>query len=453
MANGLILFVDEPARGQDLQDRIAEVGHYSDALSMPDWGLRKRGIALVAFDREHLHYAALIRRGRKVATSKYHVRLTDFVNLEALPLRTLERQLSPALRQHYARVTSSAGAAMPPATWAEVLSSVKAARPSLAEDIEWLEARANETGHEISGPATRQLAEEKDSLVLARRIFGFRANDIEDRLLWTARGTNELPSFLAGLYQASVPEDVMINHDSSVFGLWELVWRSHVGAAQFVLGDHRLTILTANRRRLERTLGVDLIYWHDSYSSFTMVQYKRMTREPRSRRWEYRPGGSYAVELQRMETIDQATCGRPAPFLSHRDFRLSRCPFYFKLCHVEQFSAEDDDMVPGMYIPLDYWRLLLQTGGAVGPRGGAVFRYDNVGRHLNNTEFVSLVQSGWIGSHGASTEHLETLVQQALEGGRAVQLAVAESTLSAGEESSHPLLQRTPSGRPPAWPR
>jgi len=64
-----------------------------------------------------------------------------------------------------------------------------------------------------------------------------------------------------------------------------------------------------------------------------------------------------------------------------------------------------------------------------------------------------LVQSGWVGSYGAGTEHLAGLVAQALDAGRAVQLAVAEGEATTYPESPNFSLRRTPSARSRGWRR
>ena len=59
------------------------------------------------------------------------------------------------------------------------------------------------------------------------------------------------------------------------------------------------------------------------------------------------------------------------------EFRLSNSPFFFKLCHLSGFDPNDQRLVPGMYIPLDYWETLLASDGLTGSRGGKAVTYQN----------------------------------------------------------------------------
>lgn len=233
---------------------------------------------------------------------------------------------------------------------------------------------------------------------------------------------------MAGVDAESVSEDTLIQHDRDVFGLWRLIWRNNVGAVQFRRGEERLTVITANRTRLERSLGVDLLYWHHEYKAVTFVQYKRMVKEGSKRSSAvYRPSGSYEAELRRMRVVWQSVRHQDNSYSLSSDFRLNENPFFFKLCLIPEFNPDDQGLVPGMYIPLDYWEILLESDGITGPRGGKAVSYENVGRHLNNTEFVTLVQRGWIGSCGLASSQLERLVNDALSGGRAVELAISHT--------------------------
>jgi hypothetical protein len=73
------------------------------------------------------------------------------------------------------------------------------------------------------------------------------------------------------------------------------------------------------------------------------------------------------------------------------------------------------DMIKGMYVPLEYWDALLKSPNIVGENGGRRITFDNVERYFNNTLFIQLVQSGWVGSNLAGTGVLTQLINSALE--------------------------------------
>jgi hypothetical protein len=68
-----------------------------------------------------------------------------------------------------------------------------------------------------------------------------------------------------------------------------------------------------------------------------------------------------------------------------------------------------------MYLPLAYWDVLVDSPDVLGPRGGVRVDFDNVGRHINNTLFIDLVSSAWIGSRGVNTERITAIVRESLE--------------------------------------
>jgi hypothetical protein len=79
-----------------------------------------------------------------------------------------------------------------------------------------------------------------------------------------------------------------------------------------------------------------------------------------------------------------------------------------------------------MYFAREHFEELLQT--CRGPRGGVGLTYDNTSRHLSNTMFIELVRDGWIGSRGAATKQLQSLVQESITTGHAVMFGIQSRT-------------------------
>ena len=77
--------------------------------------------------------------------------------------------------------------------------------------------------------------------------------------------------FLSGLPTRYINEESAIQHD--LFN-WEGMTPFHeAGMTRFIQGDRQLDVIYANRNDLEKTLGVDLIYYNQLYSAFVLVQY------------------------------------------------------------------------------------------------------------------------------------------------------------------------------------
>ena len=186
----------------------------------------------------------------------------------------------------------------------------------------------------------------------------------------------------------------------------------------------RLTVILANRLPLEEQTGTDLIYFNETFQSFVMVQYKAMQKGTDGRA-EYRPSSdrNLAKEITRMNTLLAAIQACPAN-TAHDGFRLTENPFFLKLCSRLIFNPDDIGLVPGMYLPLDYWKLLVQSPGIAGPRGGLRVTFENAGRHFDNSSFTAIVSKAWVGTTPSQSDVLREAIRQTLETGKAVVIAV-----------------------------
>lgn len=87
---------------------------------------------------------------------------------------------------------------------------------------------------------------------------------------------------------------------------------------------------------------------------------------------------------------------------------------------VDYFEPDFESLAKGLYIPLDYHDVLLETGAAIGPPSGITLGYRTIPRHLDNELFIRLFQQGWIGSCGTTTDALVALSKDLLEQGRSM---------------------------------
>jgi hypothetical protein len=88
---------------------------------------------------------------------------------------------------------------------------------------------------------------------------------------------------------------------------------------------------------------------------------------------------------------------------------------YLKLCPSTVRDVFTDELIKGMYLPLGYWDVLVDSPNVLGPKGGVVVNYDNVGRYMNNSIFIDLVGASWIGSRGATTEQITAVIRGSLQ--------------------------------------
>src|SRR5262249_39643508 len=99
-------------------------------------------------------------------------------------------------------------------------------------------------------------------------------------------------------------------------------------------------------------------------------------------------------------------------------------PFFLKFCPRIVFNPDDKGLFKGIYVPLDLWKALEAGGRLKGQRGGNVLSYTNVGRRLNNSEFVTLVANSWVGTTIGQSAALEGVIRAVLESGKTVTFAV-----------------------------
>jgi hypothetical protein len=267
----------------------------------------------------------------------------------------------------------------------------------------------------------------RDANNLAFRLSGFSTKKDKDII---AKSYNleyqYIPPFVKDIEEISLKEDDMIFNDLNVFGDWNRIGANAIGYVEFEKENRKLTILNTNRKGAEEILGVDLIYYHDFFKSYTLIQYKRMLKSDIESTWGFRPDRTFEKELEKMrfhasQIFDDDSESNLV------NFRFNYNPFFFKFCPAEVFDLNDKDLVRGMYIPLDYWKALERSKNTHGPRGGMRITYNNVLRHFNNSEFINLVQKGWIGTKNFSTRKIEEIISNSLTLNRTVLLAKYQS--------------------------
>lgn len=279
----------------------------------------------------------------------------------------------------------------------------------------------------LSSKAKDSLAQQKEAVLTALSVAGLGREPVQE---WSPQEGTPV-SFLDGLPNARLREDQMVINDLMKIPGFTLIQDqvSVTGAAVFESEEasERLTVILANRLPLEEQTGTDLIYFNETYQSFVMVQYKAMEREngPNSvPRAVFRlPNTQLAEEITRMDALLTTIQACPAN-ASHDGYRLTENPFFLKLCSRLVFNPDDIGLVSGMYLPLDYWKLLVQSPGIPGPRGGLCVTFENAGRYFDNSSFTTIVSKAWVGTTPSQSDVLKKAIRQTLETGKAVAIAV-----------------------------
>jgi hypothetical protein len=422
--SGYIVVFEEALRADLLKARGSDDGRFTDALSAPDWRIKESEVCFVSFDARSLESACLAKRGARVVTGKYRVEFSDFVDLGDLRISDIEERMKVSLRKHFTRSISGWGQRVPPATWSDLVRVVQELRPSQAEGIDRLLQLRERNTESFHGFAAQTVALERDAVGISLDILDKSARLRKTTLVSWIPPEKEMVPFLQGIEAVRLTEEQMLVHDSGVFP-GGLMARTTV-SARFHLGDRILDVIYQNRTSVEKTLGVDLIYYNQTFDAYTLVQYKRMTGEKvcgeTVHEAVFRPSAdeNFRAEMKRMEDFRSENPDEWMPPRDCSSFRLDGDGFFFKFCPSVVLEPLSADLIKGIYLPRQYLESLLRSELTDGMRGGKVITFENVQRHLTNTEFAWLVREGWLGTREISTRAITDVIAGALDAEKAV---------------------------------
>jgi hypothetical protein len=179
--------------------------------------------------------------------------------------------------------------------------------------LERLERLRDRSREFVVRPGAKIVAQERDAVGITLDIFDqssqLRRRTIQD---WIPAEGDRLSSFLDGLPGVRTIEDQLIAGDAGAAGA-----RLTVVGAVFAVGERKLEVFNVNRTAVENSLGVDLLYWHEAFDAWTLVQYKSMekTGDSSSQSAVYRPDASFDAELEPMRAFRAA---QPDSMAIHR---------------------------------------------------------------------------------------------------------------------------------------
>lgn len=395
-----------------------------------------RNVPLVCFivSARKITHIGLGRRGTRAGTglSRLNIgrveKLAEPLSVQRIINRLPKRNAAPVRKRF------ESGGLLTDKGFAAVIEAIRQLAPQTSALLDRFSQARRERMQRLSDKAKDNLAQQKEALLTALSIAGLSREPVQE---WSPPDGTPV-SFLDGLPTARLREDPMVVHDLMHLPGFDLIKTYPYNAAVFESDatSERLTVILANRLPLEEQTGTDLIYFNETYQSFVMVQYKAMEREdglngvPQA---VFRlPNAQLAEEITRMDALLAAIQACPANTL-HDGYRLNENPFFLKLCSRLVFNPDDIGLVPGMYLPLDYWKQLVQSPGIPGPRGGLRVSFENAGRHFDNSSFTTIASKAWVGTTPSQSDVLKEVIRQTLETGKAVAIAVKPKKLAAAD--------------------
>lgn len=429
-AAGYVLRV--PAARRDLLlTEAADSGdsYYSSkpniAEPVPKFDHSKRAplVVFASFENGNITHIADGKRGVSAGTGLARLNMQDVQELaRPIRFRELESGVSSKVRAHLRRVLKNGGL-IPPKTLGALVDRIIELDSSIAGKLARFSERRRKAIGNLKPRAAENLALQKESLGIALEICGISRDAL---LEWQAPVTSQ-QSFLDGLSGAQVREDVMLLKDFSTIPGFDLGGEvTHYGAKVFEDPRNpsiRLTVIMANRLPLEQQTGVDLIYFNEAYRSFVMVQYKAMDKGTVHAEFRWKKGDQFDQEVARMDAVLLEL--RKIVSGSDPDgFRFSDNPFFLKFCPRVVFNPDDKGLFKGIYLPLDLWKRAFAAGRLKGKKKGNVLTFENVGRRINNDDFVGLVAGAWVGTSIEQSAILEQLIREVLASGKTITFAI-----------------------------
>jgi hypothetical protein len=374
---------------------------YTVAWRRSEWEGAKSHLALLLNDEDTVAWLGRAR-GRKNVSDRD--RRVEILEIEDFPGPKLDALRVWVPNRH---VKSVQLGVLPDATGRAVVRALVERYPHWAETIGRLEQP--ERFVLPDGQRGRLFNEQRDGIGLVLEIGGLDRDVLRE---WSPDSAAS-PSFLAGVRPPSVSEQQLLNHDVGRFPDLVEELNAEVDWRVFENDRRRMFVMNANMEPVEETLGVDVVYYNETFKSFVLVQYKRMVSDGSHKLW-YRPDGHLASELKKMQVVDEEYGSKDG------DFRLFGKATWLKLCNPDARPDDPRELIKGMYLAREHFVELMNT--CRGPRGGVRMGYENVPRHINNTTFTQLVKDGWIGTRGSGTVELRKIIRTVLESRRALVL-------------------------------
>lgn len=414
----------EPERTQWIADRLDSDMDLSESFSSVDWEFDQRELVFLVLQRQPVAicaFALMERMHGSGGSAKRKMRMLKPMHVFKHPVSAMEMGLDlQSLVSTPERLQR-----LEFAVWNNLIAQLRQARPADSGELDSLIARRTERHRLLdSSNRTACLNEQRDGLGLALDIGRLdRA-----RVLKTMKieGAERAGSVLDLLDQTVIHERSLIEHDRRIFEL--LLEESPSQVAVFSDGANRsVRVLVVDRTDLETVLGIDLIIYSACYDNYLLLQYKRMEICGEGWRYPIRPSSNLHGQLDRMRVFREAATRLNSPPPSLWNYRLNEEPFYFKFCQQFRPNARDESLISGITLSADHLTWFLGLPEATENDGSLSIGYHNCPRYLNNTEFIQLAQTGWIGADSQSAELMKQVLEASRQGGRAAMLAVIDS--------------------------
>lgn len=381
-----------------------------------------RHVPLVCFitnDKKEITHIALAKKGLRAGTGLLKLNIDEVFKLNK-PISAIQvaNKSDSRIKSHLIKKLSTGGI-FSKKSFNEFLNIFLKEAPETIPILEKYSADRQIRISRLSINTIRSLAEQKEAILTALNIAGIDKNLAQG---WDYDENEKPSSFLDGITHVRLREDSMVVNDLGNIPGFNLIKTTKFSSSVFENSTTRLTVLLTNRLPLEELLGTDLIYYNEDFKCFIMVQYKVMEKE--NDKFVFRlPNSQLTSEISRMDSIIKSLESTDSNSYIN-DFRFSMNPFFIKMCPRLEFDPDYVGLSTGMYVPIDYLKILEKDKSIEGNYGGRAISYDNIGRYLDNTGFKTIIEGGWVGTNQNQSKLIESMIKEVLNNGKAAVLAI-----------------------------
>lgn len=364
-------------------------------------------IGVVLKDEKQVVAVGRVDSSAGISTSRMRASINPILHIEPVPFdilgitRTDSRRLATALGAQALRPRP-----LDDETAREVLAALERAAPALRSWLDGLDV----SGSEVVGDEGQRLREERDAVQIGLEFADMRLPDTEPALHVPTYAVDSATSFLnPELFEDN--EDDLLFADLRRFDTRSVLTETSASTSRYSDGEFTVLIANVNRKPVERLMGVDLLYWDQTAASFTLLQYKRLTRVAKAeaddapQRWRYSRRNELVEQLEKMAKLEVA------PPVDSADWRFVTSPFWFKFVRGDAFKPNDRKVLKGLYVPAEYLRTGIRENAFTGPNGGFALHGGNA-RYINRGPFIHLVSRQFTGSTRATSEQIADLIRR-----------------------------------------
>lgn len=423
---GGFILTFEPTRTQWLKERLHPEADFSDSFSALDWDIQSRELVALALEQEPLRinaFAMMERMPGSGGSGKCKMRMVKPLVVFDHPI---ELALMESLESHTLISTPENLRRLDERTWNEFVEFLRKLRPTHANLIdEVIALRTSQRHFPENSQRELRLAEQRDGLGLALDIGGLDRAEVL-RSIRIERAA-DATSVLDLLDEICVHERTLLEHDRRIFSI--LLGQEPVRQASFHDGNDRaVRVIVTDKTDLETVLGIDLLIYNCCHDNYILLQYKRMNKESRGWNYPVPPSSDLRTQLEKGKSFKAAVARESSNYSpSLWSYRLGDDPFFFKFCEQQRPGSRDESLIPGITMSAGHLDEFLELPEAKNSRGHLGIGYHNCPRYFNNTEFIQLAKSGWIGTSAQSADLLKDVLNASRDAGRQAMLAIIDT--------------------------